>query len=173
MSSLIACPPAFPPAFSGRWRTAPVFEPRAHAWRERDIRAAADAVRAGLTPGAPGGPGGQEAQPVNFFSKFSSVGRAAPKPPRPPKRPRLVAVWSVDPRTGKPKRAWRLADDRDGSCRRRPRGPLTTIGRSAATLCGARSNLPGQKYHIATDSSSPSGRTRGHLRLSGDEQAQA
>lgn len=57
---------------------------------------------------------------MNFFHKFSSVAGAAPKPP---KRPKLVCVWSVDPRTGKPKRVWRLADDRDGSCRRRPRGP--------------------------------------------------
>ena len=69
---------------------------------------------------------------MNFFSKFSSVGGAAPKPPKAPRRPRLVAVWSVDPRTGKPKRVWRLADDRDGSCRRRPRGPLSMIGRGGA-----------------------------------------
>jgi hypothetical protein len=57
---------------------------------------------------------------MNFFSKFSSVGATAT---RPPKRPRLVAVWTVDPRTGKPKRLWRLADDRDASCRGRPGGP--------------------------------------------------
>ena len=60
---------------------------------------------------------------MNFFSKFSSAPRAAPRPPRVPKGPRLVAVWTVDPRTGKPKRSWRLASDADGSCRRRPGGP--------------------------------------------------
>jgi len=60
---------------------------------------------------------------MNFFSKFSSAPRAAPKPPKAPKGPRLVAVWSVDPRTGKPRRCWRLATDADGSCRRRPGGP--------------------------------------------------
>lgn len=57
---------------------------------------------------------------MNFFSKFSSVVGAAPKPP---KRPRLVSVWVIDPRTGKPKRVWRLADS-EGSCIGRPGGPL-------------------------------------------------
>jgi hypothetical protein len=60
---------------------------------------------------------------MNFFSKFSSAPRAAAKPPKAPKGPRLVAVWTVDPRTGKPRRSWRLASDADGSCRRRPGGP--------------------------------------------------
>ena len=57
---------------------------------------------------------------MNFFSKFSNVVGAAAKPP---KRPRLVAVWVIDPRTGKPRRVWRLADS-EGSCTRRPGGPL-------------------------------------------------
>ena len=60
---------------------------------------------------------------MNFFSKVSSVGVAAP---RPPKRPRLVAVWVIDPRNGKPRRIWRTADP-EGSCTRRPGGPPDTI----------------------------------------------
>lgn len=61
---------------------------------------------------------------MNFFAKFSSVDRAAPRPAR---RPRLVAVWVTDPRTGKPKRVWRVADAREGSCIGRPRGPLHSL----------------------------------------------
>jgi hypothetical protein len=61
---------------------------------------------------------------MNFFSKYSNVPGAAAKPPR---RPRLVAVWVIDSRTGKPKRVWRLALDREGSSRRRPGGPLQRL----------------------------------------------
>lgn len=57
---------------------------------------------------------------MNVFAKFSSVVGAAP---RPPKRPRLVAVWVIDPRTGKPRRVWRIAADREDSCTARPGGP--------------------------------------------------
>jgi hypothetical protein len=60
---------------------------------------------------------------MNFFSRFSSVAGAPAKPPR---RPRLVCVWVIDPRTGKPRRVWRLADS-EGSCTRRPGGPLHRI----------------------------------------------
>lgn len=65
---------------------------------------------------------------MNFFSKFSSVAGAVSKPPR---RPRLVAVWVIDPRTGKPRRVWRAVADREGSCTRRPGGPLHPLRRAA------------------------------------------
>ena len=40
-----------------------------------------------------------------------------------PRKGRLSSVWVRDPRTGRLIQTWREADDSNGSCTRRPKGP--------------------------------------------------